>query len=253
MHGVGCPHTLWVLRHGQSAGNVARDHAEAQGLHSIAIATRDIDTPLSELGRHQAWSVGHWLAQLAPEAQPQVLLCSPYVRARQTAELLVRSAGLRPRLRLDERLREKEFGCLDRLTRAGIAQRFPDLHAQRAHVGKFYFRPPGGESWCDVILRLRSLLEMVEREYGGCRVLVVAHQVIVNCMRYLLEDLDEARILQIDRQGDVPNCGITSYLRHADANGRECLRLDRVNFTAALRQEGTPITTAADMPAAPSP
>ena len=26
-------------------------------------------------------------------------------------------------------------------------------------LGKFYFRPPAGESWCDVILRLRSVLE----------------------------------------------------------------------------------------------
>jgi len=61
-----------------------------------------------------------------------------------------------------------------------------------------------------VILRLRSLLEMVTREYAGCRVLVVAHQVIVNCMRYLLEQMDEHQILEIDRQGDVPNCAVTS-------------------------------------------
>jgi hypothetical protein len=71
-------------------------------------------------------------------------------------------------------------------------------------VGKFYFRPPGGESWCDVILRLRSFLDMLTREYRGDRVLVVAHQVIVNCLRYLLERLDEERILAIDRLGDVP-------------------------------------------------
>ena len=81
---------------------------------------------------------------------------------------------------------------------------------QRAHVGKFYFRPPGGESWCDVILRLRSLTDTMGREHGGQRVLIVAHQVTVNCMRYLLERLDEAQILEIDRLGDVPNCGITS-------------------------------------------
>ena len=41
--------------------------------------------------------------------------------------------------------------------------------------------------------------------------LIVAHQVIVNCMRYLLERLDEAQILTIDRRADVPNCGVTSY------------------------------------------
>jgi hypothetical protein len=66
------------------------------------------------------------------------------------------------RLRIDERLREKEFGLLDRLTRHGIQQKYPELHEQRAHVGKFYFRRPGGESWCDVILRLRSLTEMID-------------------------------------------------------------------------------------------
>jgi broad specificity phosphatase PhoE len=42
-------------------------------------------------------------------------------------------------------------------------------------------------------------------------VLIVAHQVIVNCFRYLLERLDEDAILAIDRDGDVPNCGITEY------------------------------------------
>ena len=75
---------------------------------------------------------------------------------------------------MDEHLREKEFGILDRLTKIGITEKYPELSEQRGHVGKFYFRPPGGESWCDVILRLRSLLEMTTREYAGQRVLVVA-------------------------------------------------------------------------------
>ena len=47
-------------------------------------------------------------------------------------------------------------------------------------------------------------MEMVTREYRGERVLIVAHQVIVNCLRYLLERMDEAQILAIDRAGDVP-------------------------------------------------
>ena len=162
----------------------------------------------------QARALGHWFGEMPPGERPQVVLCSPYVRARQTARVV---AGGRPyrtgslRLRVDERLREKEFGILDRLTHFGIRQKYPELGEQRAHVGKFYFRPPGGESWCDVILRLRSLLEMVTREHGAQRVLIVGHQVIVNCMRYLIECMDEAQILGIDKMGDVPNCGVTSY------------------------------------------
>ena len=135
----------------------------------------------------------------------------------------------------DERLREKEFGILDRLTPLGIRAKYPELAEQRLHVGKFYFRPPGGESWCDVILRLRSFLDMLTREYRGDRVLVVAHQVIVNCLRYLLERLDEERILAIDRLGDVPNCGITSYRfdPNAGRHGKLVLAARELRLAAA--------------------
>ena len=250
------PHTLWVVRHGQSAGNVARDAAEAGGLALIELAWRDIDVPLSELGEQQSIALGEWFARQPVGEQPEVVLSSPYARAVQTAELVVEHGRLQSgAIRLDERLREKEFGILDRLTKFGIQQKHPELNEQRLHVGKFYFRPPGGESWCDVILRLRSLQEMVTREYAGRRVLVVAHQVIVNCMRYLIEQMDEKTILDIDRQGDVPNCAVTTY-RSREPYGEPQSRpmtLLQANFLAPLREAATPVTVAADVPAAPKP
>jgi broad specificity phosphatase PhoE len=250
------PHTLWIVRHGQSAGNVARDQAEQNGLDVIDIADRDIDVPLSPLGHEQSVALGEWFGRLPAEEQPEVVITSPYVRARHTAELVLRHGRLESAagaLRIDERLREKEFGILDRLTKQGIGRKYPDLNQQRGHVGKFYFRPPGGESWCDVILRLRSLLEMVTREYAGRRVLVVGHQVIVNCMRYLLEHMDEARILAIDREGDVPNCAVTSYRAVAAEDAAEAFKLDLVNFLAPLLQADTPVTAAPDAPVAAKP
>jgi broad specificity phosphatase PhoE len=45
------PDRLWIVRHGQSASNVARDTAETQGLDLINVSTRDADTPLSDLGQ----------------------------------------------------------------------------------------------------------------------------------------------------------------------------------------------------------
>jgi len=259
------PETLWIVRHGQSAGNVARDAAESGGLPVIDLAWRDIDVPLSDLGHEQARALGGWFAQMPEHQAPQVILCSPYERARQTAASVAEALVAQRRadgsdgvaLRLDERLREKEFGILDRLTKVGIRQQHPALDEQRQHVGKFYFRPPGGESWCDVILRLRSLLEMITREYAQRRVLVVAHQVIVNCMRYLLEHLDERRILEIDRQGDVPNCAVTSYqgaqARQAASPLDTALEPDLVNFVAPLLQTHTPVTRAPDEPAGAKP
>lgn len=250
------PSQLWIVRHGQSAGNVARETAEAAGLHLIDIAERDMDVPLSALGEEQSRALGHWIGALPPARRPNVLLCSPYLRARQTLALAVEAAALeRDDLTwvVDERLREKEFGLLDRLTRHGIRQKHPELAEQRRHVGKFYFRPPGGESWCDVILRLRSMVDTLTREYRGERVLVVGHQVIVNCMRYLFERLDEAEILAIDRQADVPNCGVTMYEFDPAAGKRGKLVLREANFVVPLEAEGTPVTRAPDVPAAPKP
>ncbi|MFT3857507.1 MAG: histidine phosphatase family protein [Aquabacterium sp.] len=248
------PHHLWIVRHGQSAGNVARDQAERDGLPLIDITVRDMDTPLSTLGEQQARSLAHWFRAMPADKQPTVVMCSPYVRAWQTARLLVeegRLMGGTLQIIRDERLREKEFGILDRLTPLGIHQRYPELSEQRTHVGKFYFRPPGGESWCDVILRLRQVLETITREHARENVLIVGHQVIVNCMRYLLERMDEQTILDIDRQGDVPNCGVTHYAfdPHAGRHGKLCLCL--ANFVAPLMKEGTPVTVDQDVPGAP--
>ena len=251
------PSVLWIARHGQSAGNVARDAAEAAGLALIDIQFRDIDTPLSELGMEQSRALGRWFAQLPPDQRPEVVLCSPYVRARDTARLLLETAGMEPgrqvRLRTDERLREKEFGVLDRLTRFGIKEKFPDLDHQRGHVGKFYFRPPGGESWCDVVLRLRSVIETITREYRRERVLIVSHQVIVNCFRYLLERLDESQILAIDRAADVPNCSVTSYVFDPALGKHGKLARRLVNFVAPLEAAHAPVTAEPDVPAAAKP
>ena len=245
------PDMLWIVRHGQSAGNVARDTAEAEGIQTIDIAERDADVPLSLLGAPQSDALGRWVGSLGAGKQPEIVLHSPYVRARQTAERVLAAARLDVPWRQDERLREKEFGILDGLTVAGIRTKFPDLAEQRQHVGKFYFRPPGGESWCDVILRLRSLLEMLTREHRGERVLIVGHQVIVNCMRYLLERLDEAAILAIDRANDVPNCAVTSYAFDPAAGRRGKLVLALENFVSPLEQEGAPVTDAPDASVAP--
>jgi 2,3-bisphosphoglycerate-dependent phosphoglycerate mutase len=242
------PTKLWIVRHAESAGNVARDAAHAAGGSMIDIEARDVDVPLSRLGKRQAGALGRWFASLPIDERPDVVLSSPYLRARSTAEAVRVGGGLAPDfsgLFIDERLREKEFGILDRLTRLGIEQRHPELAEARRRIGKFYFRPPAGESWCDVILRLRSVLDTISLHYSGKRVLIVAHQVVVLCMRYLLENLDEARILAIDAEGDVANCAVTEYDAQT-SESPQSMTLKRYNFVAPLEREGAPVTFAPD-------
>lgn len=242
------PQQLWLVRHGQSAGNVARDEAEAGKKLLIDLADRDVDVPLSELGQRQAQAMSGWFRALPPDAQPNVVLFSPYVRARATARVVLDHLGRDNLLGMaaDERLREKEFGILDRLTPLGIHDKYPELAEQRAHVGKFYFRPPGGESWCDVILRLRSMLDTISLHYADQRVLIVAHQVVVLCMRYIIENLSDEQILEIDREGDVVNCGVTEYVADAGKEVGGGLVLTRYNFVAPLIEAGAPVTAQKD-------
>lgn len=222
------------------------------GHERIALSGRDVDVPLSPLGCAQAHALGRWFARQAPTERPDVLLSSPYVRALQTARHF-RSSGGAPEdepICADERLREKEFGILDGLTTRGVSSLQPDQYAFRQQLGKFYHRPPGGESWCDVIFRLRSLLDTVSLHYPGNRVMIFGHQVIVLCLRYILENMNERDVLDVDRAGEVANCGITEYRHDATRGKSGNLVLVRYNYTAPIEQEAATVTRAPDAPVA---
>ena len=223
-----------MVRHGESTGNVAQRAAEADGLEQIDIALRDADVPLSETGREQAAAVGRRLALLPADDQPTAVLSSPYARAAETARIaLAQIPG--PPIRYDERLRDRELGVLFSLTRHGVETRFPEEVALKRRLGKFYYRPPGGESWADVTLRLRSVLSDIERDNPDGRVLVVAHDAVIVLARYVIEHLTEKDVLDEERTL-VPNGSITTWARE---DGE--LRLVTFNATDHLR--------AADLPA----
>jgi probable phosphoglycerate mutase len=80
-------------------------------------------------------------------------------------------------------------------------------------------------------------------------VLIVAHQVVVLCLRYLLESMTEEQILAIDAEGDVANCGVTEYAfdPRQGRDGRLVLRA--YNFVVPLQQQGAPVTAEPDLPA----
>jgi 2,3-bisphosphoglycerate-dependent phosphoglycerate mutase len=228
---------LWFVRHGESLANVVRTQSLATDALEVDLVHRDVDVPLSARGERQAAALGRWFADLPAAERPEVVIASPYLRAARTAELIVAAGGTPAEIQFDERVREKELGLFYRLTRAGIEARHPDQWALRVQVGRFWYRPPGGESWADVALRLRSAFDAIAREHAGRRVLVVCHQVVVLCARYVLERMSEREIVHVARTHDVANCSVTSY-RAVD--GR--LTLDLFNHTVPLEVEGETVT-----------
>ena len=208
---------LIVVRHGESVGNVAADRADAEQAETVAVDERDADVPLTRRGEAQAAALGDWLSGIETARHPAAVLCSPYMRARQTAGIALQTAGQAPPIRLDERLRDRELGILDRLTARGIRSRFPDEAHRRAHLGKFYYRPPGGESWADVCLRLRPVIVELDRNANDIHgtMLIVCHDAVIFLLRYLLEELTEREVLDIASARSLGNGAVTTFARRA--------------------------------------
>jgi broad specificity phosphatase PhoE len=203
------PSALWLVRHGESVGNVADAHAQRAGAGRLNLDVRDPDVPLSDTGRAQAQALGRYLAELPEDERPTAVLSSPFARALTTAQLATEDLGVR--LRTDERLRERDFGAFDGMTGAGIREQYPDEAGRRDLLGKFYYRPPGGESWADVALRIRSLLATEALRHDCHRLLVVAHQAVIMVFRYVLEELTGQELLEVDKEEQVANASLTRY------------------------------------------
>ena len=239
------PQALWLVRHGESLGNVADAQAHASGSGRLDLDVRDPDVPLSPAGEQQADALGRWLAALPAGERPTTVLSSPFARAADTAARAVATSGLDLTVRYDERLRERDFGAFDGMTRDGIRAEYPDEARRRDLLGKFYYRPPGGESWADVALRVRSLLATEALRHDGERLLCVAHQAVIMVFRYVLEELSEPQLLEVDRTEQVANTSVTRYELTDDG----AFRLVDFNGVAHLDAAGdAPVTEENDVP-----
>jgi len=230
---------LVLVRHGESEGNVAAERAYREKTDRIAVPARDPDVVLSATGREQAHALGEHLAELPESKRPETVWVSPYVRAQQTARIALDTAGFELPYRVDERIRDRELGILDALTGRGVRRLYPEEADRRQWLGKFYYRPPGGESWADVALRIRSFLADVDREEDGRRVLVVCHDAVITLFRYVCERIDERTLLDAAQANPVPNASLTRLVR---PSGTGIWEAAMVSGTEHLETEDAPVT-----------
>jgi broad specificity phosphatase PhoE len=232
---------LWLVRHAESTANLADLAAHESHAGRIELTHRDPDVPLSDAGSEQARALGTAWRDLPRSERPTLVVSSPYERALQTAQLAVAAAEWDIPLVSDERVRERELGLLDGYTQLGIAEEFPQEAERRKWVGKFYYRPPGGENWADVALRVRSVLAEIAHIGDNERVVVVTHQAVILLARYVLEDMTEQQILDVDRHERLANTAVSRYA--ADAGS---WRLVAFNDTRHLDEGAAPETDEPD-------
>ncbi|MFI6046448.1 histidine phosphatase family protein [Nocardia sp. NPDC051321] len=201
------------MRHGQSTANAA------VAANAPMAWADDMTVALTDLGRRQATAVGRWFAALDAEMLPDLVLCSPYLRAVQTWQLIeqqLRAANRDlPDHRIDQRVYDRHRGEHERLSPAAVRKNFPEEAAKEARDPLGY-RPPGGESFRDVADRLRYVAADLAADHRHRRVLIVAHDAIVLFLRQLLENLTDTEVLALAEAGLAGNGSITSWQRTAD-------------------------------------
>ena len=145
------PDRIIIMRHAESQGNVDR---------TIYERVADSQISITERGVKQAKAAGVQLAKLIGDEGIDVVL-SPFLRAQQTFRAVasqLRQDAIK-RVHFDPRVREKEFGNLQKVGSADEEGSISWHGRREAAIGRFYYRRPGGESAADVFDRVGSFWE----------------------------------------------------------------------------------------------
>jgi len=179
----GNPGKFIMVRHGESEGNRERRF------------TISSEVGLTELGVEQAQQVAQRIGQLF---KPQIVVSSPFKRARQTSEIIARELKLEIETVYD--LHERDLGCLK-------GHSYDDLRAlvvkdpsyDPAHG--WSWKPEGGESYEDVRERVVSAVEQLLQRYPHDEIVIVSHGgVMLSVWAHITGQWHGAHL--------PPNCGI---------------------------------------------
>jgi broad specificity phosphatase PhoE len=179
-----------------------------------ALGLSDRDMPITPRGGQQARLTGAAMraAGLHP---PDIIFVSPYLRTKQTLELLQQEwPELRhPKIYEEERIREKDHGLALIYNDWRIYQVLhPDQAALHDLVGEYDYRYLNGENIPDVRQRNLSWIATLTREFAGKRVLAITHHLTILATRANFERLSPAQFLHLDEHEKPVNCGVTSYI-----------------------------------------
>ncbi|WP_327091113.1 histidine phosphatase family protein [Nonomuraea sp. NBC_01738] len=203
------PVRIIAVRHGQSEANLVWEQSTDQPLR---YDRGDDVVTLTDLGRAQAAALGARLAALPADETPEVVWCSPYLRALDTWAIALETWGAEPLpVTVDERLRDREMGELAPYNRAAIRAYFPEEAARFDAEGPYAWRPAGGESFGDVAVRLRAFLGDLRERADGRRVLIVAHDAVVLILRHVIEGTPDAELAAVDAHAPIHNASASTW------------------------------------------
>jgi broad specificity phosphatase PhoE len=146
-----------MVRHGESEGNRDRRF------------TTTNETPLTDRGREQAALAGRRIVRLF---NPELIVSSPFTRARQTSEIIANE--LRLPIEIVHDLHERDLGCLKGQSYDALRELVRTDPSYDPANG-WAWKPEGGESYEDVRRRVMRAIEDLRIRYAGREIVIVSH------------------------------------------------------------------------------
>jgi broad specificity phosphatase PhoE len=188
LHPGGGHTTLYLIRHGRTAGNHAR------------LLLGRTDQPLDAVGASQAELVADYIsAAVAADA----LVASPLSRARETAAAISRHTGLTPVFLPG--LAEMDFGELEGFPYPDFHERYPALAARFEDLEDHEAGWPGGETRRQFHGRVAETFDSILRQYREHSVIVVAHGGVISSFLARIHGLSPYDW----RNFQIQNCSVT--------------------------------------------
>ncbi|MDX2844700.1 bifunctional RNase H/acid phosphatase [Streptomyces ipomoeae] len=208
---LGTPATFVLLRHGETPLTPQKRFSGSGGS----------DPSLSEGGRYQAERVA---VALAARGTIQEILSSPLTRCRETAGIVAARLGLS--VKVEDGLRETDFGAWEGLTFGEVRERYPeDMNAWLASPDAA--PTGGGESFAAVAARVAATRDELVAAYRGRTVLLVTHVTPIKTLVRLALGAPPESLFRME----LSAASLSALAYYADGNAT--LRL--LNDTSHLR------------------
>lgn len=176
------------------------------------LSVSDYNTPLTKLGRQQAYQTGMSLSKIIE--LPDIIYTSPYLRTKQTLEELQKAWPELKKIKIvsEDRIREQEHGMATLYNDWRIYFVLNPLQGLLSKLETDYeYRFSNGESKLDVRDRTRSFMATLIRENSEQNVLMISHHITLLSLRSNLERWEREKFIETDRNEKPINCGVTIY------------------------------------------
>ena len=242
---MGLPLDLVLVRHGQSEGNAAMQLSRAGNDDAILEVYKNRHSAslhLTEKGRSQALQAGKFILNefFKESIGFDRYYTSEYLRAIETAGLLHLPGA---KWYCDFYLAERDWGQLEACSETERKEKFGQELQQQIDE-PFFWRPPSGESFAELCLRVDRVLDTLHRECDGGRVLIICHGEIIRAFQTRIERLSQMRFKELFKSNNdfdhIYNGQIVHYTRRDPGSGTICPSMGWVRW---IRPTESPATT----------